>query len=126
MAAHRPRPRPARRRRPVRSTSPSTTSDPHRRPDGHLQHRRRDNTDDVRGVSVPEGPHRDGHQFGMLAVFARDNISGGTNQLFPTGGGEPFFEVTLQPSQALVYDDNAMWHTATDIVALDNRGGHRD
>lgn len=83
-------------------------------------------TPDIAGVSVPEGPHRDGHAYGMLAVFARHNITGGTNQLFPTGGGEPFFEVTLQPNEALVYDDGAMWHTATDIVGLDEHGGHRD
>ncbi|WP_034487499.1 2OG-Fe dioxygenase family protein [Actinomadura oligospora] len=81
---------------------------------------------EVRGVSVPEGPHRDGHEFGMLAVFARENIDGGENQLIPTGGGEPFFTVTLQPNQALVYDDAAMWHHATDIVPRDDSGGHRD
>ncbi|MBB5940308.1 2OG-Fe dioxygenase family protein [Streptomyces zagrosensis] len=81
---------------------------------------------DIKGVSVPEGPHRDGHDYGMLAVFGRHNITGGTNQLMPTGGGEPFFEVTLQPNQALVYDDDAMWHNATDIVAEDETGGHRD
>jgi hypothetical protein len=81
---------------------------------------------DVRGISVPEGPHRDGHEYGMLAVFSRRNIAGGVNQLMPTGGGEPFFEVTLQPNQALVYEDGAMWHHATDIVALDETGGHRD
>jgi hypothetical protein len=81
---------------------------------------------EVEGVSVPEGPHRDGHEYGMLAVFARHNITGGINQLVPTGGGEPFFEVTLQPNQALVYVDGAMWHNATDIVAGDGSGGHRD
>ncbi|MGC9666038.1 2OG-Fe dioxygenase family protein [Planosporangium sp. 12N6] len=81
---------------------------------------------DIAGVSVPEGPHRDGHQYGMLAVFARHNIDGGENQLMPVGGGEPFFRVTLQPNQALVYSDGAMWHTATDIVARDGTGGHRD
>ncbi|MFT2017325.1 2OG-Fe dioxygenase family protein [Streptomyces sp. 796.1] len=80
----------------------------------------------IRGVSVPEGPHRDGHAYGMLAVFGRHNITGGTNQLLPSGGGEPFFEVTLMPQQALVYEDGAMWHHATDIEALDERGGHRD
>lgn len=80
----------------------------------------------VVGVSVPEGPHRDGHDYGMLAVFARENITGGVTQLFPTGGGEPFFSTVLQPNQALVYEDGAMWHTATDIEALDERGGHRD
>jgi hypothetical protein len=84
-------------------------------------------TQEIKGVTVPEGPHRDGHDFGMLAVFARHNITGGTNQLFPTGGGDPYFEVTLQPNQALVYNDGDMWHTATDIVASDaTRGGHRD
>jgi hypothetical protein len=81
---------------------------------------------EVRGVSVPEGPHRDGHAYGMLAVFARDNIDGGENQLMPTGGGEPFFRVTLRPHQALVYDDGAMWHYATDIVPENADGGHRD
>lgn len=83
-------------------------------------------TPEIEGVSVPEGPHRDGHEFGMLAVFGRHNITGGMNQLMPTGGGEPFFEVTLQPNQALVYDDGAMWHNATDIAARDAAGGHRD
>jgi hypothetical protein len=81
---------------------------------------------DVAGVSVPEGPHRDGHEYGMLAVFARHNVTGGENELMPTGGGEPFFRVTLQPNQALVYDDSAMWHNATDIVARDGTAGHRD
>jgi hypothetical protein len=80
----------------------------------------------VRGLSVPEGPHRDGHEYGMLAVFRRENIDGGENQLMPTGGGEPFFTVTLQPNQALVYDDAAMWHYATDIVPRAESGGHRD
>ena len=83
-------------------------------------------TPEIQGVSVPEGPHRDGHDYGMLAVFARHNITGGTNQLMPTGGGAPFLEVTLQPDQALVYEDGAMWHNATDIVAEDASGGHRD
>ena len=82
---------------------------------------------DIVGVSVPEGPHRDGHDFGMLAVFGRENITGGINQLFETGhNSDPFFEVTLQPGQALVYDDRGMWHTATDIVARDGGSGHRD
>lgn len=83
-------------------------------------------TPEIKGISVPEGPHRDGHDYGMLAVFDRVNIGGGVTQLFPTGGGEPFFETILQPCQALVYHDASMWHTATDITALDDRGGHRD
>ena len=83
-------------------------------------------TTEVAGVSVPEGPHRDGHEYGMLAVFGRHNIDGGENELMPAGGGEPFFRVCLQPNQALVYSDGAMWHNATDIVARDGTAGHRD
>jgi hypothetical protein len=32
---------------------------------------------------------------GVLAVFARHNITGGVNQLMPIGGGEPFFTIAL-------------------------------
>jgi hypothetical protein len=44
----------------------------------------------------------------------------------PAGGGEPFFTTTLQPGQALVYDDGQMLHYATDIVPTHPDGGHRD
>jgi hypothetical protein len=81
---------------------------------------------DVVGVSVPEGPHRDGHEYGMLAVFRRHNITGGISQLMPAGDGKAFFEVTLQANQALVYHDSAMWHNATDIVQAGPLGGYRD
>lgn len=80
----------------------------------------------VDGISVPEGPHRDGHDYAMLAVFKRHNIVGGENQLMPLGGGEPFFRVTLQPNQALAFDDTAMWHTATDLLPLAGDSGYRD
>jgi hypothetical protein len=79
-----------------------------------------------RGVSVPEGPHRDGHDFSMIAVMDRRNVTGGRNQLLPSGGGDPFFEVTLEPGQALVFDDAALWHHATDIAATGPTPGHRD
>lgn len=82
--------------------------------------------DDIKGVSVPEGPHRDGHDFGMLAVWGRHGIEGGVSQLLPIGGGVPFFSTVLRPGQALVYDDAAMWHHATDITAPPGSAGHRD
>lgn len=77
-------------------------------------------------VSVPEGPHRDGHEYAMLAVFARHNIAGGESQLMPLRGGDPFFRVTLQPNQAIAFDDTRMWHTATDLAALSDHEGYRD
>src|SRR5262245_48266958 len=83
--------------------------------------------DEIRGVSVPEGPHRDGHEWGMVIVFARENIEGGETHLFRNGDlSTPFFRVTLQPNQAIVYEDGALKHFATDIVAPPNGTGHRD
>jgi len=82
--------------------------------------------DAISGVSVPEGPHRDGHEFGLLAVWSRQNISGGESQLLPSGGGEPFFRHVLQPGEALAYDDRTQWHNATDISAPNGEQGHRD
>lgn len=82
---------------------------------------------DIKGVSVPEGPHRDGHEYGLLAVFSRNNISGGETQLFHNGTKEdPFFTTVLEPQTALIYEDGEMVHNATDIVALNDDGGHRD
>jgi hypothetical protein len=45
----------------------------------------------VKGVAVPEGPHRDGHHYTVTAVSRRHNINGGETQLMPPGGGKPFF-----------------------------------
>ncbi|QTD99722.1 2OG-Fe dioxygenase family protein [Streptomyces cyanogenus] len=83
-------------------------------------------TPDVEGVAAPEGPHRDGHDYGMVAVTRRHNISGGETQLMPLGGGEPFFRTTLQDGQAIVFDDKRMFHHVTDIQHLTDEGGHRD
>lgn len=82
--------------------------------------------ENIRGLSVPEGPHRDGHTFGMVAVFGRDNISGGQTQLFKELGSESFYETVLKENQAIVYDDAKMFHNATDIEPLTKHGGHRD
>ncbi|MGN9810409.1 2OG-Fe dioxygenase family protein [Micromonospora sp. BQ11] len=83
-------------------------------------------TPDVAGVAAPEGPHRDGHDFGMVAVTRRHNIAGGETQLMPLGGGEPFFRTVLRDGQAVVFDDTRMFHHVTDIEHLDGTGGHRD
>lgn len=80
----------------------------------------------ISGFSVPEGPHRDGHAFTMIAVLSRHNITGGETQLMPIGGGIPFFRAVLEPGQALIFDDADMWHYATDIVSLDGSLGYRD
>jgi hypothetical protein len=83
--------------------------------------------DDVRGVSVPEGPHQDGHTYSMIAVVDRQNITGGITQLLPLmDDDEPFLAVKLQPGQAVIIDDRAIRHNATDIRAKAGSEGHRD
>jgi hypothetical protein len=81
---------------------------------------------DITGITVPEGPHRDGHDFVMNVIVARRNVSGGISQLVPTGGGTPFFEDLIQENEAIMFDDRQIWHNATNILPLDNSGGHRD
>jgi hypothetical protein len=81
---------------------------------------------DIKGIAVPEGPHRDGHDFVMNAIFSRHNITGGVSQLMPTGGGPCFFEDVLQKNEAIMMADNQMWHNATDILPIGNQPGHRD
>jgi hypothetical protein len=72
-------------------------------------------TPEIHGVAVVEGPHRDGHEWQILAVFHRRGIVGGESQLLPPGGGTPFFAQVLAEGEALCNEDAAMWHNATDI-----------
>ncbi len=81
---------------------------------------------DVRGVAAPEGPHRDGHYFRMIAVTHRHNINGGETQLMPLGGGAPFFRTILREGQAICFDDRSMFHYVTNIEYRGDRAGHRD
>lgn len=80
----------------------------------------------IKGVTVPEGPHRDGHMFVMNAIVRRKNITGGVTQLLPTGGGEPFFEDVLQENEAVILKDGDMWHHVTNILPTDQSPSFRD
>jgi hypothetical protein len=82
---------------------------------------------EVHGVAVVEGPHRDGHEWQIVAVFRRHNVVGGESQLLPTGGGTPFWAQIVPEGEAICNEDAAMWHNATDIFPADQeRMGHRD
>jgi hypothetical protein len=81
---------------------------------------------EIKGVAVPEGPHRDGHDFVMNAIYSRNNITGGVSQLMPTGGGSCFFEDVLQKHEAIIMADDKLWHHATDIIPANEQPGHRD
>jgi hypothetical protein len=79
----------------------------------------------IQGVCVPEGPHRDGHEYVMIAVYRRNNVTGAEMTLMPLGGGEPFYRGTLQEGQAVLIDDERMFHYVTDIEPV-GVSGYRD
>ncbi|MBB5407629.1 MULTISPECIES: 2OG-Fe dioxygenase family protein [unclassified Paraburkholderia] len=82
--------------------------------------------DKVAGVPVPEGPHQDGHDFVMIAVMKRHDITGAEMSLLPLGGeGEAFFKATVQEGEAALLDDRQMFHYVTDIEPIETEG-HRD
>jgi hypothetical protein len=81
---------------------------------------------EIPGIAVPEGPHRDGHDYVMNAIFSRNNITGGVSQLMPLGGGACFFEDVLQPNEAIIMADDKLWHHATNILPAGPGPGHRD
>lgn len=79
---------------------------------------------DSAGISVPEGPHQDGHDYAAILVVARHGVIGGLTTLYSLEG-QPFFECTLQPGEALLLNDRRMMHYTSDIDAAD-KTGHRD
>lgn len=80
---------------------------------------------DVPGVSVPEGPHQDGHEYTAILVFKRHGIGGAVTSLSPVGDPEPFFTTVIPENHALVFNDEEMFHYTTDLEPL-NGAGHRD
>ncbi|MCE0490295.1 2OG-Fe dioxygenase family protein [Pantoea sp. Mb-10] len=81
---------------------------------------------DLQGVTVPEGPHQDGHDFVMIAVIKRHKITGAKMSLFKLHDKDnAIFNYTLQDKQAALLNDRELIHYVTDIVP-DEDEGYRD
>lgn len=78
------------------------------------------------GVPVPEGPHRDGPDYVLVACVARENVSGGETQLMDSLDAPPFLSVTLRPGQAILFDDRQVYHDVSKLRSTHGRKGHRD
>lgn len=90
-------------------------------------HQNRTNaTADKPGPLTPEGVHRDGHEYVMIAVLRRHNVDGAETRLWHDGADAPFWRGTLEPGQAILLDDRAIAHDVTDVVSADDSPGHRD
>ncbi|MGE4242671.1 2OG-Fe dioxygenase family protein [Ramlibacter sp.] len=81
---------------------------------------------EFRGVTVPEGPHRDGHEFSVIVVAARHNVLGGETQIIDPASNEIVHRRVLAPNQAILIDDERYVHYATDIVPAEGSAGYRD
>lgn len=81
---------------------------------------------DFKGITVPEGPHRDGHEFSVIVVANRYNVIGGETQIIDPNTLEIVHRVTLQDGQAILIDDERYIHYATDIAPEKGEVGHRD
>ncbi|MFZ6693451.1 2OG-Fe dioxygenase family protein [Undibacterium sp. SXout20W] len=83
---------------------------------------------DLAGITVPEGPHQDGHEFVGILVFNRHRIEGAEMRLLALGGvGEPFYKYTLLEGEAALLNDRTMFHDVTEIKSLEKNGsGYRD
>lgn len=75
---------------------------------------------EVEGVVVPEGAHKDGHEYVFIGVYSRHNVTGAEMTLRPDSDKDtPFFTATLPAGQGVVIDDKNLWHDVTDIVPID-------
>jgi hypothetical protein len=82
--------------------------------------------EEFKGVTVPEGPHRDGHEFSVIVVASRHNVTGGETQIIDPGTREIVHRQVLGENQAVLIDDERYVHYATDIAPEQGKVGHRD
>ncbi|MDC0661373.1 2OG-Fe dioxygenase family protein [Marinobacter sp. SS21] len=81
---------------------------------------------EFKGVTVPEGPHRDGHEFSVIAVARRSNVTGGETQVIDPKTREILFRTILDENQAILIDDERFIHYATNIEPDEGDVGYRD
>jgi len=83
-------------------------------------------TGEAKGISVPEGPHRDGQQCVVILVFRRHRITGAEMTLHDPLTLEPFHRTVIGENAGVALDDEKMLHDASDIIAVGAERGHRD
>jgi len=81
---------------------------------------------EFRGVTVPEGPHRDGHEYSVIAIARRHNVNGGETQVIDPITREIVHRQLLEENQAIIIDDERYIHYASDIEPANGDVGYRD
>ncbi len=82
-------------------------------------------TPDIKGISVPEGAHQDGHHYVLIFVFRRHAITGSVLSLLPLNGEPPLLQQVIEENQVIALDDTRMKHDASPIQPI-SEYGYRD
>lgn len=91
-------------------------------------HQKRITARDGGGVeSAPEGIHRDGHDFLVIHVINRSNISGGSSRIYSTSKELLYQSVLQDVSERIIINDHKVLHGVTPIFQTDlSHSGERD
>jgi len=91
-------------------------------------HQFRIDTTDGIGRPTPEGAHRDGVDFVVVALVDRAGVKGGETRVFDAAGPSGTRFTMTEPWTTLMLDDERVIHETTPIQPVDasQPGGHRD
>ncbi len=80
------------------------------------------------GRPTPEGAHRDGVDFVVVMLMARQGVKGGETRVFDANGPHGLRFVMQEPLTTLLLDDARVIHETTPILPVtgDAGAGHRD
>lgn len=80
------------------------------------------------GRPTPEGAHRDGVDFVVVMLVARQGVKGGETRVFDANGPQGLRFVMQEPLTTLLLDDARVIHETTPILPQETgaEGGHRD
>ncbi|WP_280150982.1 2OG-Fe dioxygenase family protein [Piscinibacter sp. XHJ-5] len=89
-------------------------------------HQFRIDTTDGIGRPTPEGAHRDGVDFVVVALVDRAGVKGGETRVFDADGPTGIRFTMTEPWTTLLLDDERVIHETTPIQPLQPQVGHRD
>lgn len=72
------------------------------------------------GQPTPEGIHKDGADFILIMLLKRKNIRGGVNHVYDNNKRLLFGSVLTKPGDAILLDDQAVWHGVSEVYPVDN------
>lgn len=82
---------------------------------------------DAAGLPTPEGVHRDGVDYVMVMLVARENIASGVTTIHDEAGRQLGSFTLAQPLDTALVDDHRRRHGVTAVQPVDpSRAAHRD